>query len=224
MDDLLAVHGHGEATSVEWIDAPHGDLEEFPLHAGGQRGRRRADRAATPSAESVHPADSTFHREAATPPPAGDDTAASGVPKEVPPSPEPLPRRRPGADLGMSLPPEPRATGEPAGNRVILEETTGPESATEPPAADETPSPQAERPNLRPVRTERESPAAPLLSSSESDPRNGHLYIDTAPLLLTFRDRETERSGEQERADDPAIKRPHRRGGRHRRVDPDAAG
>jgi hypothetical protein len=45
--------------------------------------------------------------------------------------------------------------------------------------------------------------------------RNGHLYIDTAPLLLTFQDFD----------DEPAQERSQpRRAGRHRRVDPDAAG
>lgn len=43
MDDLLAVHGHGQATSVEWIDAPHGDLEDLPTSGGGRRARPAAE-------------------------------------------------------------------------------------------------------------------------------------------------------------------------------------
>ncbi len=39
IDDLLAVHGHGQATSIEWIDAPHGDLEGLPAPGGGRRAR-----------------------------------------------------------------------------------------------------------------------------------------------------------------------------------------
>jgi hypothetical protein len=81
------------------------------------------------------------------------------------------------------------------------------------PAADEIAGRRDVRPTADPAHEETEPPAASLFKSSETDQRNGHLYIDTAPLLLTFRDREDEPTG-----------RPHRRGGRHRRSDSDAAG
>lgn len=88
------------------------------------------------------------------------------------------------------------------------------EQAAKSAEADDATGSQRERPALRSIRPEREPPGSSLLASSESDERNGHLYIDTAPLLLTFRDRQ----------DEPASKRAQRRGGRHRRIDPDAAG
>jgi hypothetical protein len=52
-DDLLAVHGHDEGTSIQWIDAPTSELAGFPPAAGtGRRARRRAamtDRASAPT-------------------------------------------------------------------------------------------------------------------------------------------------------------------------------
>jgi hypothetical protein len=43
LDHMLAVHGHGEATSIQWIDTPVRDLEGLPGTSGsGRRARRRA--------------------------------------------------------------------------------------------------------------------------------------------------------------------------------------
>lgn len=45
LDHMLAVHGHGEATSIQWIDAPVLDLEEVRATTrAGRRARRRAVR------------------------------------------------------------------------------------------------------------------------------------------------------------------------------------
>ncbi|HEU0214963.1 MAG TPA: hypothetical protein VFR13_12805 [Jiangellaceae bacterium] len=53
LEDMLAIHGHGEATSVQWIDAPAPELEEVPgASRVGRRARRRADRDADADAES----------------------------------------------------------------------------------------------------------------------------------------------------------------------------
>jgi hypothetical protein len=30
LEDMLAVHGHGDATSIQWIDAPATTLEDVP--------------------------------------------------------------------------------------------------------------------------------------------------------------------------------------------------
>jgi hypothetical protein len=53
LDDLLAVHGHDEGTSIQWIDAPTSELAGFPPVTGpGRRARRRAamtDRASAPT-------------------------------------------------------------------------------------------------------------------------------------------------------------------------------
>lgn len=40
MDDLLAVHGHGEATSVQWLDAARADLEALAQQPLTERIRR----------------------------------------------------------------------------------------------------------------------------------------------------------------------------------------
>jgi hypothetical protein len=51
LEHMLAVHGHGEATSIQWIDAPVRDLEELPGTSGtGRRARRRAAVRASQSA------------------------------------------------------------------------------------------------------------------------------------------------------------------------------
>ncbi|HJU97838.1 MAG TPA: hypothetical protein VJ644_07680 [Jiangellaceae bacterium] len=53
LEDMLAIHGHGEATSVQWIDAPAPELEEVPgASRMGRRARRRAERDADADTES----------------------------------------------------------------------------------------------------------------------------------------------------------------------------
>jgi hypothetical protein len=228
IDDMLAIHGHGEATSVEWIDAPYGDLEELPPTVGTRgRRRRREDRAAAHDTESGDnkggeaSVGQVARREVGDETPAAtsavDDTAPdTQAPNQLPVR---IRQRLPGpgpaeADLDKG-PTHPDATGESPGGRATLDEGVSSDAkpvVVTPPMED--PSPRRERPILRSVREEPKPAAAPLLTSSESDRRNGHLYIDTAPLLLTFRDSE----------DEPAAPLPRRRGGRHRRADPDAAG
>ncbi|HEX6335412.1 MAG TPA: hypothetical protein VFZ85_00515 [Jiangellaceae bacterium] len=294
MDDMLAVHGHGEATSVEWIDAPHGDLEGFPGPRGGRRGRRRANR--TPALGPDRAEDEQPSSSPELPPrpvdrdttsamaPAGDDTGndadaghhpadgpvdgrADNSPVDTPgdspvsgpvDSPVSGPVDSPaggGADGPMEVSAggaAAAAVGDPAYGSMSgpadgpvdgpvdasVHDQKGrdadgtepfaahaPQAARsphEPPAppaptapAGDSPSPRRERTFLRPVRSDAEPPAAPLLGSADSDKRNGHLYIDTAPLLLTFRESEDEPAQERSRP---------RRAGRHRRADPDAAG
>ena len=260
MEDLLAVHGHGEATSVEWIDAPHGDLEGLPT---GRRARRRAARAASQQPSTADPAEAT----PAEPPSA--ETPAESPRRSVPPE------RDTASDLPRRfVPPETRSEAEAGANaadtdlppvRSRTEPSTEPPAGSQPTAPTfEQPSPMApsslvggpsvapptpaqaplsssappsyaprsaandlehrderedtsgeKSPRSRAAATSVQPAQAPLLSSrGEAEPRNGHLDIDTAPLLLTFR----------ERGDEPVAQYPRRRGGRHRRVDPDAAG
>jgi hypothetical protein len=53
LEDMLAIHGHGEAMSIQWIDAPARELEEVPgASRMGRRARRRAERDATGGDES----------------------------------------------------------------------------------------------------------------------------------------------------------------------------
>ena len=264
MDDMLAVHGHGEATSVEWIDAPHGDLEGFPSPGGGRRGRRRAGRKAVPGtdpADDEKPSSSPelprrpVDRDATSvSAPAGDDADAGRGPADGPvdsradghmdgsradghvdgpvddPADSPMdgpadrsvdssahgPAGRPPDDL-VNDPEDQRAGG--TGPYPDDHAPDAARSPHEPPAltapASDSPTQRRERTFLRPVRSDSEPPTAPLLTSTDTDKRNGHLYIDTAPLLLTFRDSEDEPAQERSQA---------RRAGRHRRVDPDAAG
>ncbi|HEX6234624.1 MAG TPA: hypothetical protein VFZ63_15965 [Jiangellaceae bacterium] len=221
MEDMLAIHSDGEATSVEWIDAPHGEIENFLVDAS-RRGRRRAGDpsapdGAEPAARNTHepPAEPVAQRARpdAAPAPAEDVTTSAAASTEEPETAkEPLPRRIPGA-VGLSdTPPSAESAGTPG--LLNQEEPSAPHTPNETAATEETNSPLRDRRILRPVRTKQESPVAPLLTSDEPDPRNGHLYIDTAPLLLTF----------SEPDEEPAVHSPRRRGGRHRRADPDAAG
>lgn len=57
VDDLLAVHGHGEATSLEWLDAPHGDLETPAEPVRRPRLRRRPAPATEQSESAAGPED-----------------------------------------------------------------------------------------------------------------------------------------------------------------------
>lgn len=53
LEDMLAVHGRGEATSIQWIDAPATELEDVPgVSRVGRRARRRAERDAAADDES----------------------------------------------------------------------------------------------------------------------------------------------------------------------------
>jgi hypothetical protein len=53
LEDMLAVHGHGDATSIQWIDAPATTLEDVPgASRVGRRARRRAERDAAAGDES----------------------------------------------------------------------------------------------------------------------------------------------------------------------------
>ena len=45
VEDLIAAHGHGEATSIEWIDAPPGQADEAPAQPSGRRAKRPATEA-----------------------------------------------------------------------------------------------------------------------------------------------------------------------------------
>jgi hypothetical protein len=68
LEDMLAIHGHGEDTSIQWIDAPARELEEVPgASRVGRRARRRAERGATGGEES----------------PTGDPGAAAERPDQV---------------------------------------------------------------------------------------------------------------------------------------------
>ena len=252
MDDMLAVHGHGEATSVEWIDAPHGDLEGFPgVPTGGRRGRRRANRRPVPG---TSPADDEkpssppelprrpVDRDATPAPvPAGDGAGAdadagrrpasgladgpddapvdgspdSPVDGSPPDSPVDGPADGPD-DAPLDGPSQRPDSPGPHPDEPAPEAAQSPHEPPEPTAAaSDSPVQRRERTFLRSVSSHPEPPPAPLLTSTDTDKRNGHLYIDTAPLLLSFQDSEEEPTQERSQP---------RRAGRHRRADPDAAG
>ncbi|HEX5996698.1 MAG TPA: hypothetical protein VFY84_16275 [Jiangellales bacterium] len=267
LDDMLAVHGHGEATSVAWIDAPHGELEGFPSTGSGRRGRRRReDRAANPGTGSADDEKAPDSAELPRRPVDSDSSpvpapAGSGIAHDTGPA--------AAADRAENLTDEPvtdEAAGAADGRPHRSTEATadslgtnsadgsGPDSAnrstdpSRPDSADRSgedsadgsregpehqrsdspsthrdqqasdavpsaPTQRRDRAFLRPVRSDSEPSSAPLLTSTEH--RNGHLYIDTAPLLLVFGDSD----------DGPAQAGSRvRRAGRHRRADPDAAG
>jgi hypothetical protein len=88
LDDMLAVHAHGEGTSIQWIDAPSTELADFPAAPGpGRRARREAAL--------------TEQKPASTPGIAVPDGPANGYPRSVPaadapPDPPLPPPRQPG--------------------------------------------------------------------------------------------------------------------------------
>jgi hypothetical protein len=247
MDDMLAVHGHGEATSVEWIDAPHGDLEGFPGTGGGRRGRRRANRTAVPgtgpgddekpSSSPDLPRRPVDRDTTSVSAPGGDEAGRAADDGRCPgggvvdgPTAGPAGGVVDGPTDAPADGPENGPAGGPVSGPVGQRaDSAGPhpddhapdaaQSPREPPTrtapASDSPTQRRERTYLRSVSSDSEPPPAPLLTSADTDKRNGHLYIDTAPLLLTFQDSE----------DEPALERSQpRRAGRHRRVDPDAGG
>ena len=95
LDHLLAVHGHGEATSIQWIDAPVRELEELP---GTSRTGRRARRRAALRAGASH----------AKAPEAGPDST-----RAVEPADEPTAERSGGIPVVADAPPS--GEGEPRG-------------------------------------------------------------------------------------------------------------
>lgn len=194
MDDLLAVHGHGEATSVEWIDAPLGDLEEVP--ASSRTGRRARRRPVPDDADDLA-------REAA--PPAPWQAQRDGDAELTSPRPD---TEHSGSDQQGAEEPEQRP--EPAAWSPVEREPDGPP----PPAAEPLP-----RRRVGLMDRERDE--------EERNERNGHLNIDTAPLLFDSSsggarppDRPPERPERPERS--PSVTPLPRRGGRHRRRDPPA--
>lgn len=90
LDDLLAVHSHGEATSIEWIDAPYGDVEDVsPTRSIGGRAEPEASKAPVPEPEPQA-------SEAPEPEPEGPEAPHSEPEGSEAPEPEPLaplPRR-----------------------------------------------------------------------------------------------------------------------------------
>ncbi|MGH8775485.1 MAG: hypothetical protein ACRDWI_10035 [Jiangellaceae bacterium] len=92
LDDLLAIHGHGEGTSIQWIDTPLRDLEDLPETSRvGRRARRRAAARASSSAVG-------------TPAPSGPPAGPATTPDAEPPDPpDPLDPPEP---AGSPAPPE----------------------------------------------------------------------------------------------------------------------
>jgi hypothetical protein len=79
LEHMLAVHGHGEATSIQWIDTPVRDLDEMPGTSGtGRRARRRAALRASQSAGTIPAVDPS--NVALRPPAADAPRPGSGAP------------------------------------------------------------------------------------------------------------------------------------------------
>ncbi|HSI94249.1 MAG TPA: hypothetical protein VK925_12170 [Jiangellaceae bacterium] len=201
IEDMLAVHGHGEATSVEWIDAPHGDLEEISPSQSGRRARRRAarERVRAPR-QPDEPAETSVPARSATP-----DTSGLGVQRT-----EPDAARR--ADDSATAASERPASAP----RATDQESTANRAGARPP---ESRPPFAGRP-VRLIDLSRDE-------EEDREARNGHLDIDTAPLLHDST--ASEGRSPDGPHNEPAPSRPAgprsagqspRRGGRHRRPDP----
>lgn len=96
LDDLLAIHGHGEATSVEWIDQPSEGADAFPSSGAQQPRGRRARRAATDEPPPPPPP--------ATIEPAAEPPAAQPRPQ---PRVQPPATIKPVAELAVEQPAQP---------------------------------------------------------------------------------------------------------------------
>ncbi|MGH8824686.1 MAG: hypothetical protein ACRDVN_09440 [Jiangellaceae bacterium] len=101
LEDMLAVHGHGEATSIQWIDAPAHELEELPgASRVGRRARRRAERDAADADDESPTGEPDVEAEPAVTqaePDAGPGPLANGHPRPREPAVE-VPSRAPGVN------------------------------------------------------------------------------------------------------------------------------
>ncbi|HEY9409000.1 MAG TPA: hypothetical protein VIP77_05410 [Jiangellaceae bacterium] len=84
IEDMLAIHGHGEATSVQWIDQSSDTADEAALSGESPRGRRaRRPDATAPSAPAVPDEPATPTTPAS--PAESTTTAESSAARPVPP-------------------------------------------------------------------------------------------------------------------------------------------
>lgn len=104
IDDLLAVHGHGEATSIEWIDAPHGEMGDVPPP---QRAGRRAKRRAEETEEEPVGSNDAAPTPAPAAPEADTSEHPAAAPAAEPPAPAP-PEPQPATGADEPLAPLPR--------------------------------------------------------------------------------------------------------------------
>jgi hypothetical protein len=241
VDDLLAVHGHGDTTTVEWIDAPHGDIEEVPSTSGsGRRGRRRAERTPEPAGQPAGPPSRSPDPPTQPPePPSRQAEPSPEPPRPTREAPDPAAGRQPATSH------QPATSDQPAAGRNAKTDAEAgalPGSRTrsaddeDGPRRREAGGPEPTRPRrlVGLIDFARDEPAEhdqPNDSDRRDDRRqrdddreahNGHLDIDTAPLLY---DASTAGTRSRDRfQDDPMRSRSAapqvRRGGRHRRPDP----
>ncbi|WP_216843613.1 hypothetical protein [Phytoactinopolyspora alkaliphila] len=116
IDDLLAVHGHGDATSVQWIDDLGDRLQSAIDSSRAPRGRR-ARRAATQPGRTPAPQPAATTSPAMEPHEAQDAPAASPTPPPPPPPEE------------DELPPWPSADDDPSADTGAV-----PSAVDQPPA------------------------------------------------------------------------------------------
>lgn len=203
IDDLLAVHGHGEATSIEWIDAPHGEVGDVPPpKRAGRRAKRRAEEADEKPAESRD----AVQAEPASPEPA-DPTAAPDTTPEAEPEAQP-------------------ETGPHTGGGVPIigasERSAAPDQPSEPLAPlPRRPVRVASRGERDPVNGRLSTDTAPLLFDpfgTERD-RPAPESPRSAPETTRSEPEPTRSTSAPAPAPEPEPEKP-RRPGRHRRPDP----
>jgi hypothetical protein len=202
IDDLLAVHGHGDATTIEWIDAPQGETEELTAPRGGRRARRRAVRTDTGSVPALRDARP------------GRAAVSTSAPRPDSPNPVSSPASSANsAPLGTPTP----ASAPPPASAPRPASTPTPASAAAPPKAQTPPSAPAttSTPVDSPGRYWPDSPREPSAPSDKEDARERFTFSDDTPTSSAASETSPERGivpaspsssadqrGDQRRVDD----------------------
>lgn len=107
IDDVLAVHGHGDGTSVQWIDDVSDRLQEAMEPSSVPRGRRARRSSSGERGEIPVRVETSDVRAEATeaPPRAEEPPDESPAPAEPPPSAEDAAPAPPPPPVGDTLPP-----------------------------------------------------------------------------------------------------------------------
>ncbi|WP_207782002.1 hypothetical protein [Phytoactinopolyspora limicola] len=185
IDDLLTVHGHGDATSVQWIDDTTDRLREAMDTLGAsppQRGRRARRQASSPHSEAASPGAA---RQARTSRPAGHEVTDGSFGGQAGPArPEPAP-------VGQDPPSGEAAPAEPAPAEAAPVEPapTNPRPIEPIPTAPIQAQP-ARVDRLRRLPDQAE-PTSPAPSPADAAPRDPAPPRDAAPTEPTVAGPET---------------------------------
>ncbi|WP_420810539.1 hypothetical protein, partial [Jiangella aurantiaca] len=157
LDDLVAVHGHGEATSIEWLD-PATDPFAQPMasRGAGRRARRVQPEPVLP--EPVVEPDVTRETRPIQFDPEPEPDAPEPAPETGPPEPEPTAAR---PETGPTRPESAAVRPEPGRPDVVRPELLGPDLPHPEPLQRRTQPATAAEPAAQPDRTEPTAESGP---------------------------------------------------------------